>query len=345
MSSHVNDRVNDSSNDRVVTFGEVLLRLSPPGNERLFQTPQLRTWWGGAEANVSCGVASLGGHATHVTMLPDNVIGEGALRALRAEGVDTSQVRRAAGRMGAYYLESGADVRALSVVYDRADSAFARQRGDEFDWSSILQDAAWLHCSGVTAALGEGPYWAIERAVDAAAALGVPFSLDLNFRPALWAGRDPKPLMQSLARRASLLIGNPGAIEIMLGISTSGRIPEPASALHATARAIHREYGCARVAITQRDIQSASVHGWQAHLWDSATDALYSAPRVVVQLVDRVGGGDSFAAALLYQLQRGATHAHAVRFATAASALKLTIPGDVNRVSVAEVDRFLTSLP
>lgn len=343
----MNDTANATTHasTRVVTFGEVLLRLSSTGAERLFQTPMLRTFWGGAEANVSAGLSSLGTSAAHVTILPQNAVGDAALRALNAEGVDMRQTLRTSGRMGLYFLESGADVRSLAVTYDRAGSAFACMRGDEFDWTALLQGASWFHVSGVSAALGEGPYRAIRAALDAAKALGVPVSLDLNHRPALWTGRDPIPLMQPLAERATLLVANPGAIEIMLGITTAGEMPEPVDALEATARALHERFGCAQVAITQRTIRSASVHGWQAHLWDAATRRMHSARRYEVALVDRVGGGDAFVAALLHTLRTSPSLQHAVDFATAASALKLTIPGDFNRVTSADVERMLTATP
>lgn len=328
---------------RVVTFGEVLLRLSPSGTERFFQSPSLRTWWGGAEANVSAGVASLGVPASHVTLFPDNPLGAGARRALQAEGVDLSASPSVPGRMGLYFLESGADLRSLAVTYDRAGSAFATMSGGEFDWPTILAGAAWFHVSGVSAALGDAPYAAVRAAVDAAHAAGVPVSLDLNFRPALWAGRDPRPLMQPLAERAQLLIGNPGAIEVMLGIATVGAMPEPPAAILDTARAVSARFGNVRVAITQREHVSASVHGWQAHLYEAALDTMHTAPRYTVSLVDRVGGGDAFAAALLVELTRGAAPEQAVRFATAASALKLTVAGDFNRVTRAEIDRLLSS--
>lgn len=325
----------------LVTFGEVLLRLSPPApTERLFQSPLLRAWWGGAEANVAADAASLGVRAAHVTILPDNPIGAQARRALQAEGVDCTQATFAAGRMGLYFLESGSDVRPLTVTYDRAGSAFATQLPDTFDWPAILAGASWFHVSGVSVALGDVVAATVAQAMDAARAAGVQVSLDLNYRPALWVGRDPQPLMQPLAARADLLIANPGAIAVMLGHQTAGTMPETADAIHDTVRVLHGRYGCSRIAITQRDIVSASAHGWQAHLWSATTDQLISSPRYHVTLVDRVGGGDAFAAALLTELMRGADAAQAVRFATAASALKLTIPGDVNRVTRAEIERM-----
>ncbi len=327
----------------VVTFGEVLLRLSPPGMERLFQSPELRTWWGGAEANVAAGLTNLGIPAQHVTVLPDNAIGDAALGAMRSEGVDTRHVMRRGARMGLYFLEGGAELRPLRVVYDRAHSAFAELEPGSFDWPAILRDARWLHLSGVSAALGDRVVACLERAMEAAKALGVPVSLDLNYRPALWKDRDPRPIMQRLAARASLLIANPGAIDVMLGVVTEGAIPEPPSALRTTAEHLHGTYGFPRIAITQRDVVSASTHGWQAHLWDAATGAMHFGGHYTVHLVDRVGGGDAFVAGLLHQLLSDVPPEPAVRFATAAGALKLTIPGDVNRIRAVDVEQLLSS--
>lgn len=327
----------------IVTFGEVLLRLSPPGTERLFQSPELRAWWGGAEANVAANLANLGLAAQHVSVLPDNAVGDAALGALRGEGVDTRHVVRGGKRVGLYYLESGAGLRPLRVVYDRAHSAFAELDPSVFDWPVILRDARWLHLSGVSAALGESVVRCMETAMDAAVALGVPVSVDLNHRPALWKDRDPRPVMQPLAARASLLIANPGAIEIMLGVKTDGAIPEPPAALQATAERLHETYGFRRIALTQREVVSASTHGWQAHLWDASTKVMHFGGHYSVPLVDRVGGGDAFAAALLHQLLSEVPLDHAVRFATAAGALKLTIPGDVNRVRVSDVEQLLST--
>lgn len=327
----------------VVTFGEVLLRLSPPGDERLFQSPELRTWWGGAEANVAAGLANLGTPARHVTQLPLGAIGDAAERALRAEGVDTGHVVRAGSRMGLYFLERGADLRPLRVVYDRAGSAFAQLDPTSFDWQTILSNAGWLHVSGITPALGAGPLTCVTDALAAARALQVGVSLDLNYRPALWGARDPRPIMQPLALQADLLIANPGAISTMLGIETAGAMPEPRDAVCATAAKVSAEYGCTRVAITQRDVVSASQHAWQAWLWSADTGQFDHGGRYQVHVVDRVGGGDAFAAALLHTLRAGATTADAVRFATAAGALKLTIPGDVNRVRAADVEALMAS--
>jgi 2-dehydro-3-deoxygluconokinase len=245
--------------------------------------------------------------------------------------------------MGLYFLEGGADLRALRVVYDRAHSAFSELAPSDFDWTAILSGARWLHLSGISPALGDAPLQCVHHALDAAAAHRIPVSLDLNYRPALWSGRDPRPILQPLAARATLLIANPGAIEVMLGLTTAGTAPEAPEAIRTTAESIHRHYGCTRVAITQREVLSASVHGWQAHLWDAATQAMHFGERYQVQLIDRVGGGDAFVAGLLHQLLADAPLDYAVRFATAASALKLTIPGDINRVRAADVELLLSS--
>lgn len=325
----------------VVTFGEVLLRLSPPGQERLFQTPQLRTFFGGSEANVAAGLAHLGTRASHVTRVPANPMGDAALRALTAEGVDVRRAVRGGTRLGLYFVESGADLRPLRVVYDRAGSAFAELEPGHVDWDAALRGASWFHVSGITPALGAGPCAAVHAALAAARANAVPVSLDLNYRPALWTGRDPRPVLEPIAAQADLLVANPGAIQLMLGIATEGTAPEAPDALRATAETVHARFGCRQVAITQRETISAGEHGWRAHFWDAASDAFHSAPRYQVRLVDRVGGGDSFVAGLLHALGEDRSHDEAVRFATAASALKLTIPGDINRVTAGEVEQLL----
>ncbi|MEY4534562.1 MAG: hypothetical protein RLZZ246_880, partial [Planctomycetota bacterium] len=175
-----------------VTFGEVLLRLSAAGPERLFQSPELRTWWGGAEANVAMSLGMLGVPVRHVTCVPENALGDAAVRALTTEGVDTRDVRRGGSRLGLYFLEAGAGPRPLQVTYDRAHSAFATLDPAQFDWKTILADAAWFHVSGITPALGDGPLRATAEALAMANRLGVRTSFDLNFRPALWQGRDPR---------------------------------------------------------------------------------------------------------------------------------------------------------
>jgi 2-dehydro-3-deoxygluconokinase len=327
---------------RIVCFGELMLRLSPPGDERFFQSPSLRTYFGGSEANVAVGLAHLGTPASYITRLPANPVGDAALAALRAEGLETRHIVRGGPRLGIYYVESGADLRPMRVVYDRAGSSFSQLDAGEVDWCAVLRGADWLHLSGITPALGEGPARAAIAAAKGARQESVPVSLDLNYRPALWAGRDPRPFVEPLAAASDLLVGNPGAFAAMLGVAT----PEGAGddLVLASARRVHEQLGCARIAVTRRDVKSASQHGWSACLFDGATGELHTSRRYDVAVVDRVGGGDSFVAGLLHALRAGRSPARALEFATAASALKLTIPGDFNRVSADEVDRLLESV-
>lgn len=324
---------------RVVCFGELLLRLSPTGDERLFQSPALRTWFGGSEANVAAGIAHLGGTSAYVTRLPQNAVGDAALAALRAEGIDVTGILRGGERMGIYFVEPGADLRPMRVVYDRAGSALATIDPAELDWPALLGGAEWLHLSGITPALGDGPARAAIAAAKAARSAGVKVSMDLNYRPALWAGRDPRTVVPRLVQGCDLLVGNPGAAAAMLGVESGGGDPHDPEFVSQSAQRIAREHGCRAVAITLRDVVSASEHRWSAALWDGSQ--MHHSRRWTVRVVDRVGGGDSFAAALIFALQNGRDAVTALEFATAASALKLTIPGDFNRVSAEEVDRAL----
>jgi Sugar kinases, ribokinase family len=203
---------------RILCFGEMLLRLSPPGEERFFQSPSFRTWFGGSELNVAVGLAHLGTPSAYITRLPENAVGDAALAAIRAEGVDASAVLRGGPRMGIYYVEAGADVRPMRVVYDRAGSSFSEIAEHHVAWDQVMRDVEWLHLSGITPALGHGPAAAVRAAARAARSAGARVSLDLNYRPALWAGRDPRPVVAPLAAQCDLVIGNAGAFSAMLGV-------------------------------------------------------------------------------------------------------------------------------
>jgi 2-dehydro-3-deoxygluconokinase len=316
----------------VVTFGELMLRLSPPGQERLFQSPELRAGFGGCEANVAVGLAHLGVRADYVTRLPDTPIGHAALHALQAEGVGTGWIVLGGERMGIYFVEPGADIRSSRVVYDRAGSAFAGIAPGTVDWARALKGARWFHGSGITPALGEGPRAALAAAIEAARASGASVSLDLNYRPALWQGRDPRPVIAPLVQGAGLLIGNRDAVRAMLGLEA------PDDSL---AQRLAERFGCRRVALTRRDVLSASEHGWSAALYDAASGGAWSSRRYQVRVVDRVGGGDSFAAGLIAALVADQELADAVQFAAAAGALKLTVPGDWNRATSEEVEQLV----
>jgi len=317
---------------RIVTFGELMLRLSPPGPERLLQSPELRAGFGGCEANVAVGLAHLGLRADYVTRLPDNPIGHAALQALAAEGVGTTWIQWGGDRMGIYFVEPGADIRASRVVYDRAGSAFACMTADTVDWTGALDGASWFHGSGITPALGDGPRSALAAAVAAAHRAGAAVSVDLNFRPALWQGRDPRPFIEPLVEGAELLIGNLLAVRAMLGVEEEGGRLAPGLAAR---------FGCRYVALTRREVLSASEHGWSAELYDAESGRAWTSHRYQVRVIDRVGGGDSFAAGVIAGLCAGWAPAETVDFAAAAGALKLTVPGDWNRVTRQEIEQLI----
>jgi 2-dehydro-3-deoxygluconokinase len=321
----------------LLSFGELLLRLSPPGDERLLQSGRFEVHVGGCEANVAAGLSQLGVAAAYCTVLPASPLAEAALRFLRAEGIDVTRVQRGEGRLGLYFLERGADLRPLRTVYDRAHSAFAALRADQFDWATMLVGVHGVHSSGIVAALGDEPLAALTALLATARRLGVSTSFDCNFRPALWGGRNPQPIVTPLMSQVDLLIGNPGAFGVMLGEATAGSLPEPPDALLDTARRLHARWGIPRIAITQRDVRDASTHAWRAWLWSAADDRLLDGGSHVVRVVDRVGGGDAFAAALLAALAKQVPPETAIRLATAAGAHKLTVPGDFPRCSWPEL--------
>jgi len=326
---------------RVVTFGELLLRLSPPGEERLFESSDLVTCFGGAEANVAVALSHFGVRCDYVTRVPDNPIGDAGVAALAREGVGTEWIARGGERLGLYFVEPGADLRTMRVVYDRAGSAFARIEPRAVDWPRVLEGADWFHASGITLALGDGAAATLAGAVGCARAQGIRVSFDLNYREALWRDRDPRPLVEPLVRQAQLLIGNTAALRAMLAIEADdGSLATPERARE-LAQGLADRFGVERVALTRREILGPRQHGWSAVLYDATTDSFARSRRHCVEVVDRVGGGDSFAAALIARLVGGDPPAEALEFAVAASALKLTVPGDFSRASVREVEALL----
>lgn len=326
---------------RVVTFGECLLRLSPPRYERFFDSPHFSACFGGCEANVAVGLSHLGIPSSYVTVLPRTAIGEAALAALRAEGVATDAVVQAGERMGIYFIELGRDARATRVVYDRAHSAFARVAAASFQWPAILAGATWFHGSGITPPLGTGPAAALVAALAAARTARIPASIDLNFRAALWTDRDPRPFITPLVRDIELLIGNATAVRTMLGVDTSDDTTATPDGAHALARTIAAQFGARRVALTRREMLSENEHRWSASLYDAQAQSFVRSRVHHVHVVDRVGGGDSFAAALVASILREYPAQRAIEFAVAASAHTLTVPGDFNRVTTADVERLL----
>ena len=331
-----------SSPRRVVTFGEIMLRLSPPGFERFFQSPVLSATFGGGEANVAVSLAQFGLESHFVTRLPSNPVGDAAVRALRGEGVRTDHIVRGGCRVGIYFAETGASQRAATVVYDRAHSAISDIPGDAVPWDHVMAGAAWFHVTGITPALGECAAAATNAAVTTARRAGARVSVDLNFRKKLWTEAQAQAVMRPLMADVDVVVANEEDLQSVLGVHvkgadvTSGALD--VDAYREAAASVTRTLGPSLVAITLRESLSASDNGWSAVLWDGASNTLHQSQRYSVRLVDRIGGGDSFAAGLIYGLVTGRPHADALRFAVAASALKQTIPGDFNRVSVAEVD-------
>lgn len=328
---------------RVVTFGEVMLRLSPPGFERFFQSPLLSATFGGGEANVAVSLAHFGLDSRYVTRVPANPVGDAALKALRAEGVNVDGVLRGGARLGIYFAETGASQRAGNVVYDRAGSSISEAEPGTFDWPRLLAGADWLHVTGITPALGPAVAAATSEAVEAARAAGARVSLDLNFRRKLWTEAEAQAVLRPLAAKAHVVVANEEDLQACLGIPV--RADVRAGELNATAYReaavrVGRDFGVSLVAVTLRESLSASRNGWSAVLWDADEASFHEGPRFDVTLVDRIGGGDSFAAGLVYGLVTGRRPADALRFAVAASALKQTIPGDFNRVTADEVDRL-----
>lgn len=328
----------------VVTFGEIMLRLSPPGFERLLQSPSLVATFGGGEANVAVALAHFGLESVYVTALPRQAIGDAAVRALRAEGVRTDAIVRSGSRVGIYYAETGASQRASTVIYDRANSSIAEMKPDAVDWSKVFSGADWFHVTGITPALGANGTEATRRSIAAARTAGARVSVDLNYRKKLWTEAQAQEVMRPLMRDVDVVIANEEDLQSVLGVHvpdtdvTSGQLN--LAGFRQAAEQVTRDFGPKMVAITLRESVSASDNGWSAVLWDADANAMYRSQRYDVRLVDRIGGGDSFAGGLIYGLVTGRSAQESLRFAVAASALKQTIPGDFNRVTVDEVDRL-----
>ena len=329
---------------KIITFGEIMLRLSPPGFERLLQSPSLVATFGGGEANVAVSIAQFGLESWYVTRLPRNPIGDAAIRALRAEGVHTGAIARGGDRVGIYFAESGASQRASVVVYDRARSAISEMTPGTIDWKSIFTGASWFHVTGITPALGANAVACTTEALAAARQAGARVSVDLNFRKKLWTESAAQAVMRPVMKSVDVVIANEEDIQSVLGFSVEGTDVIgghlDVDAYRAVAERITRELGPSMVAITLRESISASDNGWSAVLWDGTAGQFHQSPRYDLRLVDRIGGGDSFAAGLIYGLVTGRSSADSLRFAVAASALKHSIPGDFNRVTVEEVDRL-----
>jgi 2-dehydro-3-deoxygluconokinase len=331
---------------RTVTFGEIMLRLTPPGFERLLQGAALHASFGGGEANVAASLAGFGLPAAFVTILPAaNPLGDAAVGELRRLGVDTSFIARSTGRMGIYFLETGASQRASKVVYDREGSAFALAGPSSIDWPRVLSGAAWFHVTGITPAVSEAAASLAIEAARTARALGITVSCDLNFRKNLWKwGKAASAVMPDLVRASDVLIANEEDIQMALGLTAEVDVHAGVldrASYRCLTEAVLREHGHLRaVAVTLRESKSASHNVWSACLHDGR-EFLLSRTYDIAHIVDRVGAGDSFAAGLIYGMQTGLGSQEALEFATAASCLKHSIPGDINRVTNDDVRALL----
>jgi 2-dehydro-3-deoxygluconokinase len=330
---------------KVVTFGEIMLRLSPPGFERLLQSPMLQATWGGGEANVAVSLARFGLESWYCTRLPKNGLGDACVTALRGEGVRTEAIIRGGDRVGVYFTEAGASQRPSTVIYDRARSAISELEASTVDWAGLMRDAEWFHVTGITPALGERGVECTRASIQAAREAGARVSIDLNFRRKLWNEAQAQIVMREIVRGVDVIIANEEDLQSTLGIEVQGTDVTTGElsveSYRDAAKIVCATFDVKLVAITLRESHSASDNGWSAALWNQASQTFVTGQRYDVRLVDRIGGGDAFAAGLIYGLITGRSDEDALRFAVASSALKQTIPGDFNRVSVDEVDRLV----
>ena len=330
---------------KVITFGEIMLRLKTPEHERFFQTPRFEATFGGGEANVAVSLSNYGMASEFLTVLPDNVIGDECIRELRRFGVGTDKILRGEGRMGIYYLESGANQRPSKVVYDRSYSSMALAAEDMFDWDKVFFDVDWLHITGITPAISQNAADLSVRACDEAKKRGITVSCDLNFRKNLWKyGVKADEIMTKIASLTDVLIANEEDCQKSLGISLDVEVE--AGKLDTEKYKILSDkvlglYPDARViAITLRESHSADHNGWSACI-NNRSEFYVSRKYEIKDIVDRVGGGDSFAGGLIYGLRTYDDDRKALEFAVAASCLKHSIPGDFNRVTVKEVETLM----
>jgi len=328
--------------ERVVTFGEIMMRLSPPGVQKLIQAENLELTYGGGEANVAVSLANYGLDSVFVTRLPKNPPGQGALNHLRRFGVNTQYIDRGGNRLGLYFLEKGASQRPSSVSYDRTNSAISEAGKGDFPWQVILSDARWFHFTGITPALSDRAAEATLEACKIARNMGATISCDLNYRKKLWSREKAGEVMGSLMPYVDVVIANEEDAEQVFGIKAGDTDVEKAEldeeGYMEVARRLKENFDFRYVAITLRESYSASDNGWSGLLYDGTT--YYHSRRYTIHVVDRVGGGDAFAAGLIYGLLHEWNPQDTIEFAAAASCLKHTIPGDLNMASVEEVQNL-----
>ena len=327
---------------RIVTFGEIMLRLAPEGYLRFFQNDTMQATFGGGEANVAVSLANYGMDASFVTKLPAHAIGQGAVNSLRGLGVDTKDIVRGGDRVGIYFLEKGASQRGSVCIYDRAHSAIQEAKREDFDWDKIFEGADWFHFTGITPALGENLVEICIDACKAAKAKGVKISCDLNYRGKLWTRAQAREAMTKLCEYVDVCISNEEDAKDVFGIEAEntdiygGKLDK--EGYKSVAKQLMDTFKFEKVAITLRSSISANDNDWAGMLYDGENYCF--SKEYHLHIVDRVGGGDSFGGGLIYALLSGKDTQAAVEFAVAASALKHSIEGDYNRVSVSEVEKL-----
>ncbi|MBP3941376.1 MAG: sugar kinase [Christensenellaceae bacterium] len=327
---------------KIVTFGEIMLRLAPNGYYRFFQNDQMQATFGGGEANVAVSLANFGMESLYITKLPKHAIGQAAVDSLRYFGVDTNKITRGGDRIGIYYLEKGASQRGSLCIYDRAHSAIAEAKPEDFDWDNIFEGADWFHFTGITPALGGNLVEICLEAAKKAKEKGIKVSCDLNYRGKLWTREQAREAMTKLCQYVDVCISNEEDAKDVFGIEaentdiTGGKLNH--EGYKSVAKQLQDKFGFEKVAITLRSSISANDNNWAGMLFDGENYCFSRS--YAVHIVDRVGGGDSFGAGLIYALLSGKDTQAAINFAVAASALKHSIEGDFNRVTVSEVEKL-----
>lgn len=328
---------------KIVTLGEIMLRLSPSGCHRLVQVDSFDVIWGGGEANVAVSCANYGHDAFFVTKLPFNEIGQAAVNALRRYGVHTDYISRGGERVGIYYCETGASMRPSKVIYDRKGSSIAEAETCDFDFDKIMKGADWFHWSGITPAISDKAAELTKLACEAAKRNGLTISVDLNFRKKLWTKEKAQSIMRPLMPFVDVCIGNEEDAKLCLGFTPDADIEKGetnADGYKEIFKAMREEFGFKYVASTLRESYSATNNGWKALIYDGSE--FYESRRYDINpIIDRVGGGDAFSAGLIHGLLTMKTQEEALEFAVAASALKQTINGDFNLVSTEEVKALM----
>ena len=327
---------------KVITFGEIMLRLAPEGYYRFVQANSFGATYGGGEANVAVSLANYGMDAAFVTKLPKHEIGQAAVNELRKYGVDTKDIARGGDRVGIYFLEKGASQRPSKVIYDRAHSAISEASPEDFDWAKIFEGADWFHFTGITPALGSNLVEICKEACVAAKKHGVKISCDLNYRGKLWTREQARAAMTELCQYVDVCISNEEDAKDVFGIEAEntdiygGKLNK--EGYKSVAKQLADRFGFEKVAITLRTSLSASDNDWAGMLYDGENYCF--SKEYHLHIVDRVGGGDSFGGGLIYALLNGKDSQSAIEFAVAASALKHSIEGDFNRVTVSEVEKL-----